>query len=618
MKAKLYTFLPGFMPLGIAILTIACSSAPLPVEPSDIEPEQPQSTTESIDELLRLAQSTNTPASIQFRLQAISELIDRGYQNRANQEIQNIREPDKLEEDLQLQFAWLSAQLALAKGDKETARIWLSGDLTKTANGSRSTGREIILLRAQLNSESGLISEAISDFVSLTEFWPDGVQTTLFEDLWYTLISLTDEDLQTLAKDASSYELRGWIELARVYQGDQSSIRSQLESIDQWRRIWARHSAAARLPAPLRALQETWNNRPRHIALILPLKEPTGNAIQEGFFSAYYEELSFSRDVPKISIFDSSGINSIYEVYNKAIESGVDLVIGPLDKNLVNQIHDLRELPIPTLALNYADNLSITKNLFQFGLAPEDEIIQAIDMAWESGYRNAAVVTPGTPDYERLEYFFTQSWQSKGGQVVSTASFYGEGGYADVIKQLMAINSSEARAEKLLELLPRTNMEFTPRRRNDIDFIFLIANPRQGRQIKPTLAFYFAGNIPVYSMPSIYNGELNQQENRDLDGIVFTDAPWILNPTEELREDINSNLRQTQGSLQRLRAMGIDIFRLNARLNQLANKQINSLRGTTGVLNISDNLRIRRTLQPVYFENGLVMPYQIKAPSEEE
>ena len=320
----------------------------------------------------------------------------------------------------------------------------------------------------------------------------------------------------------------------------------------------------------------------------------------------------------KISIFDSSGINSIYEVYNKAIESGVDLVIGPLDKNLVNQIHDLRELPIPTLALNYADNLSITKNLFQFGLAPEDEIIQAIDMAWESGYRNAAVVTPGTPDYERLEYFFTQSWQSKGGQVVSTASFYGEGGYADVIKQLMAINSSEARAEKLLELLPRTNMEFTPRRRNDIDFIFLIANPRQGRQIKPTLAFYFAGNIPVYSMPSIYNGELNQQENRDLDGIVFTDAPWILNPTEELREDINSNLRQTQGSLQRLRAMGIDIFRLNARLNQLANKQINSLRGTTGVLNISDNLRIRRTLQPVYFENGLVMPYQIKAPSEEE
>ena len=93
MKAKLYTFLPGFMPLGIAILTIACSSAPLPVEPSDIEPEQPQSTTESIDELLRLAQSTNTPASIQFRLQAISELIDRGYQNRANQEIQNIREP---------------------------------------------------------------------------------------------------------------------------------------------------------------------------------------------------------------------------------------------------------------------------------------------------------------------------------------------------------------------------------------------------------------------------------------------------------------------------------------------------------------------------------------------
>ncbi|GIT23228.1 MAG: hypothetical protein CM1200mP40_29100 [Gammaproteobacteria bacterium] len=87
--------------------------------------------------------------------------------------------------------------------------------------------------------------------VELTESWPLDVETTLFEDLWYTLTSLDDDDLDFLATDADSYELRGWIELARVYQDDQNSIRSQLDSIDQWRRIWARHSAAARLPAPL-------------------------------------------------------------------------------------------------------------------------------------------------------------------------------------------------------------------------------------------------------------------------------------------------------------------------------------------------------------------------------
>ena len=128
------------------------------------------------------------------------------------------------------------------------------------------------------------------------------VETTLFEDLWYTLTSLDDDDLDFLATDADSYELRGWIELARVYQDDQNSIRSQLDSIDQWRRIWSRHSAAARLPAPLEALQQTWDNRPTHIALILPIQEPAGNAIQEGFLTAYYQALSVSREVPRISI----------------------------------------------------------------------------------------------------------------------------------------------------------------------------------------------------------------------------------------------------------------------------------------------------------------------------
>ena len=242
-------------------------------------------------------------------------------------------------------------------------------------------------------------------------------------------------------------------------------------------------------------------------------------------------------------------------------------------------------------------------------MAPEDEILQIVNLAWQSGHRNAAVIMPNTPDYSRLQNFFIESWQDRGGQVVSSTNFFGGSDYAGVIKRLMAIDSSEARAERLLDLLPRRNMEFSPRRRSDIDYIFLVANPRQGRQIKPTLAFYFAGNIPVFSMPSIYNGRDNQQEDRDLDGIVFTDAPWILNSDGELKEEINSNLRQAQGPLQRLRAMGIDSFMLYPRLIQLTKRQIGSLRGTTGILTMSENQRIHRNLQPARFEDGLAVPF---------
>jgi len=558
---------------------------------------------------LRQAELKSGDSAAELRLQAISNLITEGHIDRATSEIESIGEPSDLNSNLQLLFALTKAELALTQDNISAALRWLTGALTESATTNTAAGRNLIFVRAQLFLENSRVFEAVTDMAELTESWPLDDETTLFEDLWYTLTSLDDDELNSLATDADSYELRGWIELARIYQDDQNSIRSQLDSIVQWRRIWARHSAASRLPAPLKALQQTWDNRPSHIALILPIQEPAGNAIQEGFLTAYYQALSVSRELPRVSIFDSSRIETIYSIYNQAIDSGADLIIGPLDKNLVNQIQALPEIPVPTLALNYTDNEEITGNLFQFGLAPEDEISQIVNLAWESGHRNAAVLMPDTFDYGRLQKFFIESWKDKGGQVVVSTNFFGDSDYADVIKRLMAIDSSEARAERLLDLLPRRNMEFTPRRRSDIDYIFLVANPRQGRQIKPTLAFYFAENIPVFSMPSIYNGRDNQQENRDLDGIVFTDAPWILNPGGELNDKINSNLRQAQGPLQRLRAMGIDSFMLYPRLFQLAERQIGSLRGTTGILTMSENQRIHRNLEPARFEDGLAVPF---------
>ena len=593
---------------GVLFISITCSSPPPPLVNA---PPQIESTTESIDELLRQANIATGPDSASLRLKAVEELINFGYLDRAELEIGRIQNPNRLRATLQIQLALIRAQIAIKQNQFDSALRWLSGNLAESANGDTSAGRRLILLRGQLYQSINRNEDAIIDFTSITESWPTNAETSLFEDIWIALTSLQDEELDKLAEEADSYEMRGWIELARIYQVDQFSIRSQLDSIVQWRRIWASHSAAARLPAPLIELQMTWENRPKHIALILPLQEATGNAIQEGFLSAYYQSLSVSRDVPQISVFDSTGLADINDTFDQAVASGADLIIGPLNKKLVNQISERIELPVPTLALNYTDEDRLAENLFQFGLAPEDEISQVINLAWEAGYRNAAVIMPDNLDYQRLEKFFSETWTNQGGQVVSSARFIGDSGYAEVIKRLMAIDSSEARAEKLLDLLPRLNMEFTPRRRSDIDFIFLVANPRQGRQLKPTLAFYFAGDIPVFSMPSVYDGQENQTGNRDLDGIIFTDAPWVLNPTHQLRDEVNTNLRQAQGPLQRLRAMGIDSFRLYPRLKQFSNNSISSVSGTTGVLTMSENRRIHRSLTTARFEDGIAVPFRL-------
>ena len=423
--------------------------------------------------------------------------------------------------------------------------------------------------------------------------------------IWDAINSLSSIQLNNFANTANNYQSRGWVELARVVTSEARSIRSQLDAIAQWRRIWSQHPAAQKLPLHLEKLAQTWEQRPKHIALILPLQDSAGRAIQEGFLSAYYAALDVSRDVPKISVFDSSNQTTIYPIYDAAVASGADLIIGPLYKQLVNQLQQLDELPVPTLALNYVDGSnSSSPNLTQFGLAPEDEIEQAVDLAWQAGHRNAAIIIPQSNDYQRLQQAFASSWAGRGGNLVSQSTFSGNNDYADVIKRLMAIDSSELRRDRIVQLLPRTSVEFTPRRRGDIDFIFLIANPREGRQIKPTLAFYFAGDIPVYALPSIYDGLDNQSANQDLNGIVFTDAPWILANYDPLKSNTTSSLRPAQGPVQRFRAMGIDSFRLYSRLRQFDEEDITSMRGATGILSMDDNGRIHRRLEVARFVDG--------------
>ena len=590
------------MPVIIIFSLLACATTPSKIE--EILPTH-QSTTESINELLSQAALLSGNQAFLLQLQALSELIENGLYERASNEANSITDSDSFEIKSRLHLLLLKAQIAKARGEKDLALSFLTDPLISTIDADTKVGREILQLRGRMYLTQNQPESAIFDFAEISGSWPEEVETPLYEDFWSSLQQIEATRLSRIAQDSSSYELRGWIELARTFEVEETSMSRQLDAIAQWRRTWVRHSAITRPPAALRNLQDAWERRPQQIALILPILEPAGNAIYEGFLSAYYQELIVSKEVPSISIYDSSGLSDVWEIYDQAVAQGADLIIGPLNKNLVSQLQEREALPINTLALNYADSPKTDKNFFQFGLAPEDEVLEIMELAWSRGHRNAAVLMPENQDYRELQEFFEKSWRQRGGNIVSQVNFYGDSNYASVVKELMAIDASEARAEKLLSILPRRNMEFTPRRRNDIDFIFLVANPNEGRQIKPTLAFYFAQNIPVYSIPSIYEGLDNSAENRDLDGIIFADAPWILESSDELNKSINENLRQASGTLRRLRAMGIDSFRLYPRLTQFLDNKSTVIQGVTGELSITDNQKIRRNLEVAQIVDGI-------------
>jgi len=588
----------------LLLIIKACSSAS-----TDLERTQSEliSGNASIDELVHAANNSEGSESTELKIRALEALVDAGDLERAATQSAIIRSLTELPQQQQLRSLMAQAELALVTEQPTLALSLLTDTATVGFKQQTSLQREYLLKLGRAYRDSGQYAKSLGAYLQLNDIAPDtrSANNHIHDEIWSALSKSNTTQLDSFANSADNYESRGWVELARVVKSKQYSIKAQLEAIAQWQSIWSQHPAAQQLPQTLNKLTQTWNQRPKHIALILPLQDSAGKAIQEGFLSAYYAALEASREVPKISVYDSSNSSTIYPIYDAAVAGGADLIIGPLYKQLVNQLQQLDKLPVPTLALNYADQeLAKPDNLTQFGLAPEDEIEQAANLAWETGHRNAAIITPASDDYLRFQQTFADTWTERGGKLVSQASFNGAGDYADVVKRVMAIDSSEARKERLLDFLPRSNIKFTPRRRKDVDFIFLIANPREGRQIKPTLAFYFAEDIPVYALPSIYDGLNNQSANQDLNGIVFTDAPWVLASYDPLKADTSSSLRPAPGAIQRLRAMGIDSFRLYPRLQQFAEQDITSIPGATGILSMGENHRIQRLLEVARFVDG--------------
>src|SRR5690606_35755969 len=110
-------------------------------------------------------------------------------------------------------------------------------------------------------------------------------------------------------------------------------------------------------------------------------------------------------------------------------------------------------------------------------------------------------------------------------------------------------------------------------------------DPAQARQIKPTLAFHYAGDIPVYATSHIYSGVPNPSADRDLNGVRFNTMPWIFDTQSEEKKMIDSAVKSS-AIYSRLHALGVDAYRLSPRLPQLAQIPEMRLYGATGAMRL--------------------------------
>ena len=172
-------------------------------------------------------------------------------------------------------------------------------------------------------------------------------------------------------------------------------------------------------------------------------------ALRDGFLAAHYQAQQAGQNPPNIQIFDSSRIGSMDAFYAQAQAAGVQLVIGPLEKNLVSQLSSREQLPITTLALNYSENSQEgPAQLFQFGLAAEDEAREVARRAWADGMRRAVALVPAGDWGNRVLAAFRQDWQAQGGTLIAAEHVDQPVELARQIAELFQLRESEARGKQ--------------------------------------------------------------------------------------------------------------------------------------------------------------------------
>ena len=208
---------------------------------------------------------------------------------------------------------------------------------------------------------------------------------------------------------------------------------------------------------------------------------------------------------------------------------------------------------------------------------------------------------------QRASQVFSEQWAASGGAIVGNITLTEAKNYSAEIESSLLLPTSNARHKRLENIISQ-RIEFTPRRRNDIDIIIIFANSKQARSIKPLLAYHYAGNLPVYSSSHINNGIEQSTKNRDLNGIVFNDIPWVLE-NNTLKPHVSSRFINNK-KLGRLFAMGLDAFYLHPRIEQLQQAPDSQLQGMTGRLSLQNN-RVIRELQMAEFVKGKVQKTEL-------
>jgi|GEM_PF-1748836 len=609
-----------------AILATACGTQQ-PIKGSGSTSGTTNTSANSIQSLLQQAKTAPALKAAQLKLHAAKLMLE-AKQYSATLSLINAIDLTTITENLNFKIALLKAEAFIGLKDGNSAINLLSTPAESLGQNNQQNLQKQQLLARAYGLTNQITKETLA-LISASEFtFKDTELISINEKIWQLFKTIDLAELKQLSAQSDyqadvqandSYRLRGWLALAIALKEQPNS--SKVAS-NHWHKRWAAHIAAKYQPqalAELLTLNPLHNSayQTSHALVALPTSGKYAKGAQAILKGIELAASNASLAGLQVSYIDSATYNSAQAILSKAQQLSADVIVGPLDRRLVSEFAQINDLPMPVLALN--SSAIGNSNLYQFALTDEDEIRDAAQRAFNDGRRNIAILAAEGDKGAIAASTFNNAFNALGGQVASTTYYNTQtGDVTHAIATMLQLNRDEIRG--LQKKLKTAHLRDAIRDmiRKDIDAIFLFASAADAYQIGPSILYFYADNLPLYATSKIYAGKSDPVKNIDLNGMMFGDLPWVLAPSTN-KQTIALTEAKTDTRFGRLYAFGMDAITLAPKLFDLSEEPDTNIQGETGILSVSDQNIVQKTLPWAKFVNGeaeLLPDQQLQIPME--
>lgn len=351
---------------------------------------------------------------------------------------------------------------------------------------------------------------------------------------------------------------------------------------------------------------------PTQVAVLLPTDgglSSAARAIRDGILSAYLEEPGGTA----LRFYSSGGTNeSAIAAYLQAREDGATQIVGPLRSGSAGALASLKDPSVPILLLNKPNESNQQDPLQQLivnslTLSQTEEAKAIARSVLSQDRKKAIVIVPDSEWGKRIETAFSTEFEEGEGEISAATQFNSTSEeYSDMLTRLLKIDESKQRKADLQAQLG-ISLSFEPSRREDFDFIFMAASPKEGRELKPLLRFHDVGEVPVYAMGRIYSGRNAAASDQDLDGIVFPITEWQLQSANSESLELESLRGGAYGNLY---ALGQDAWHILPWLPLMQKDPDLWYPGDIGELRMMPDGHLQRQPAWAQFLAGQPIPYE--------